>query len=61
MISSCPSRTASPKMVSPDLVTEAVVGECMHGCICVCVCVCVFVCKCVCVCVCACMREYICA
>ena len=27
MISSCPSRTASPKIVSPDLVTGAVVSE----------------------------------
>ena len=41
MISSCPSRTASPNMVSPDLVTGAVMGESMDGCTCVCVCVCV--------------------
>ena len=31
MISSCPSQTASPNMVSQDLVTGAVVGENTNG------------------------------
>ena len=31
MISSCPSRTASPNMVSPDFVTGAVVGGNTNG------------------------------
>ena len=53
IISSCPSRTASPNMVSPDLVTGAVVGECTHRCVCVCTCVCV------CVCVRACVHAWL--
>ena len=60
MISSCPSRTASPNMVSPDLVTGAVVSACMdvHVYMCVCVLVCLHVC--VCVCMCACVRVRVC-
>ena len=63
MISSCPSRTASPNMVSPDLVTGAVVSACMDVHVlymCVCVLVCLHVCARVCMCACVRVRVRVC-
>ena len=60
MTSSCPSRKASPNMVSSDLVTGAVVSECMHGCIhSMCVCVHAFLCVSVCMCVRVCVHAFL--